>query len=105
VGQLLDEFLEHANANIKTSPAKVWRLVIEANIRPFFGKLKAALTTERLKDYRRRRLGEGRSGSTCNRGLSILRTALNLGRKSTPPKVEKIPYFPIVGKRITGGAF
>jgi hypothetical protein len=31
--------------------------------------------------------------------LSILRTALNLGRKSTPPKVEKIPYFPITREK------
>jgi integrase len=95
-GQLLDDLLEHADANSKASTAKVWRLVIEANIRPFFGHLKAStLTTERLKEYRRKRLGEGRSESTCNRELSILRTALNLGRKSTPPKVEKIPYFPM----------
>jgi integrase len=96
-GQLLDDLLEYADANIKASTAKVWRLVIEANIRDFFGHLKAAkLTTEILKDYRRKRIREGRTDSTCNRELSILRTALHLGRKCTPPKVTTIPYFPMV---------
>jgi integrase len=51
-----------------------------------------------LKDYRRKRRSEKRSESTCNRELSILRTALNLGRKCTPPKVTSIPYFPMVAE-------
>jgi integrase len=74
-------------------------LVIEANIRPFFGHLRAAaLTTETLKEYRRKRSAEGRSETTCNRELSILRAALNRGRKCTPPKVTTIPYFPMVAE-------
>jgi hypothetical protein len=49
-----------------------------------------------LKEYRLKRLAEGRAEATCNRELSILRIALNLGRKCTPPKVSTIPYFPMV---------
>ena len=65
----------------------------------FFGLPKvASLTTEKLKDYRRKRLAEGRSEGTCNRELSMLRTALNRGRKCTPPKVISIPYFPMVAE-------
>lgn len=98
-GELLDDLLEYAQANIKTSTEKNWRLVIEANIRPFFGHRRAInLTTEILKYYRRKRLSEKRSESTCNRELSILRTALNLGRKCTPPRVATIPYFPMVAE-------
>ncbi|MBZ5668022.1 MAG: site-specific integrase, partial [Acidobacteriia bacterium] len=79
--------------------AKIWRLVIDANLRPFFGHLRAAaLTTDKLKEYRRKRLSEGRTEATCNRELSILRTALNLGRKCTPPKVLSLPYFPMVAE-------
>jgi hypothetical protein len=51
-----------------------------------------------LKEYRRKRAGEGRSEATCNRELSILRMALNLGRKCTPRKVTHIPYFPILAE-------
>jgi integrase len=98
-GQLLDDILDHSRANAKASTAKVWRLVINANLRPFFGHLRACtLTTEKLKEYRRKRLSEGRTEATCNRELSILRTALNLGRKCTPPKVLNLPYFPMVAE-------
>lgn len=96
-GELLDDVLEHLQANGKGSSLRIWKLVVAANIRPFFGHLRAStLTTERLKDYRRNRIAEGRSEATCNRELSILRTALHLGRKCTPPKVIVIPYFPMV---------
>jgi integrase len=96
-GELLDDLLEYAESNIKASTAHIWKLVVEANIRPFFGHLRAAaLTTEKLKEFRRKRLAEGRSDSTANRDLSILRTALNRGKKCTPPKVVNIPYFPMV---------
>jgi integrase len=98
-GELLNDLLEHAKSNFKASTEKIWRLVIEANIRPFFGDRKAAnVTTAMLKEYRRRRLAEGRSESTCNREISILRTAFNLGRKCTPPKVTLLPYFPMVAE-------
>lgn len=98
-GELLDDLLEYAKASIKPSTEKIWRLVIEASIRPFFGHRRAiGLTTEILKDYRRKRRSEKRSESTCNRELSILRTALNLARKCTPPKVSTIPYFPMVAE-------
>lgn len=98
-GQLLDDVLEHCDSNARSSTAKIWRLCVEANLRPFFGHLKAAaLTTDKLKDYRRKRLSEGRSEATCNRELAILRTALNLGRKCTPPKVLNLPYFPMVAE-------
>jgi hypothetical protein len=30
-----------------------------------------------------------------NRELSISRTAFNVGRKCTPPKVDRLPYFPL----------
>jgi integrase len=98
-GELLDDLLDHAKHNIKASTEKIWRLVVKANLRPFFGHRKAVnLTTEILKEYRRKRIAEGRSESTCNRELSMLRTALNLGRKCTPPKVVTIPYFPMVAE-------
>jgi integrase len=97
--ELLDDLLDYGKSNLKSSTARIWGWVIKANIRPFFGHLKVAtLTTEKLKDYRRKRLAKGRSEVTCNRELSILRAALNRGRKCTPPKVVAIPYFPMVAE-------
>jgi integrase len=96
-GELLDDLLEHPKTNVKESTAKIWKWCIEANIRAFFGNIKVSrLTTETMREYRRKRIAEGRSETTCNRELSILRIALNLGRKCTPPKVNALPYFPMV---------
>lgn len=102
-GELLDDVLRHAEENAKASTAKIWKLVIEANLRPFFGKLKAAkLSTERMREYRVKRKAAERSDATVNRELSILRTAFNVGWKCTPPKVDRLPYFPVVSE--TGNA-
>lgn len=96
VGELLDDVLEYAKTNIRPSTEYIWKLVIEKNIRPFFGTLKAQkVTTEKLKEYRRKRIAEGRSDATANRELSILRTAFHNGRKCTPPKVYNVPFFPM----------
>jgi integrase len=68
--------------------------VIDANPKPFFGHLRAAtVTTDRVREYRKSRQADGKSESTCNRDLSILRTAFHLGRKCTPAKVQAVPYF------------
>jgi integrase len=94
--ELLNDFLENAEKRNRPSTVSIWRIVTEANVRPFFGHLKAAtLTTEKLKEYRRKRLSQGRAETTINRELSILRMAFNLGRKCTPVKVVNVPYFPM----------
>jgi integrase len=94
VGELLNDLLastQHAET------AKVRRYVIEANLRPYFGKMKASrLTTAKIEEYRTSRVKAGVSQATANRELAIVRTALYLGRKRTPPKVHNVPYFPMV---------
>jgi integrase len=99
-GELLDDVLAHVQATGKASTAKIWGLVIEANLRPFFGHLRAAtVNTETLRNYREARIADGRSNATANRELSILRTSLHLGRKQTPPKVTTVPYFPMTSEQ------
>ena len=96
ITDLLDDVLK---SDIKPSTRYVWQKVIEKNIRPFFGKIKAQrLTTDLMDKYRERRKGEGRSDATANRELSILRTSFHNARKRTPPKVLIVPYFPIVAE-------
>lgn len=94
ITELLDDILK---SDIKDSTRYIWEKVVEKNIRPFFGKLRAArLSTDRMDAYREKRKAEGRSDSTVNRELSILRTAFHNARKRTPPKVNVVPYFPMV---------
>jgi hypothetical protein len=79
-GELLDDILRHVEENAKTSTAKVWKLVVEANLRPYFGHLMAAtVSTDRMQQYRDKREAAGRSKATVNRELSILWTAFNRG--------------------------
>jgi integrase len=83
--------------NAKPTTTRVFRWCIEANLKPYFGDIKAAtLSTPKLKAYRDKRKADGVTETTCNRELSILRIALNLGRKSTPAKVVTMTFFPMV---------
>ena len=97
-GELLDDLLSHYEAgNAKPTTTRVFRWCIEANLKPYFGVVKAAaLSTVKLKQYRDKRAVDGVTQTTCNRELSILRIALNLGRKCTPVKVVTVPFFPMV---------
>ena len=100
VTELLDDLLA---ADVAESTRDNRRQVVEKNVRPFFGPIRAArLTTDLFNQYRaKRRLevsntGKPISDATVNRELSLVRVAMNLGRKHTPPKVHTVPYFPIL---------
>lgn len=94
IGELLDDVLR---SDVAESTRYIWRVVVEKNIRPYFGRLKAArLTTDKMDDYREKRKAEGVTDATVNRELTIMRTAFHNARKRTPPKVHNVPYFPMV---------
>lgn len=96
IGELLDDVLK---SDIAESTRYIWRLVIDKSLRPFFGRLRAArLTTDKLDEYRSKRKAEGCVDATANRELTILRRAYHVGRKRTPPKVQIVPYFPMVAE-------
>jgi len=94
VDELLDDVLK---SDIEESTRYIWKLVVEKNLRPFFGKTRAArLSTDLFDSYREKRRTAGVTDATVNRELSILRTAFHNARKRTPPKVRVVPYFPMV---------
>ncbi len=94
IGELLDDVIK---SDIKESTRYVWGKVVEKNLRPYFGKMRAArLSTADMEQYRKKRLAEGKTDATANRELSIVRTAFHNARKRTPPKVNTVPYFPMV---------
>jgi len=99
LGELLDDFLKNAKATVRDSTHYIYDKVVEANLRPYFGNLRAAkLTTKHLQEYRAKRLADKRSASTINRELALLRVALRLGQKCTPPKILNVPYFPMASE-------
>ena len=97
VGDLLDDFLEHAKATVRPATAHIYGLVTEANLRPFFGARRARrVTTEVLREYRRTRTAAGCAETTANRELALLRIAFRHAQTQTPPKVLNVPHFPMV---------
>jgi hypothetical protein len=94
IGELLDDVLK---SDIEESTRYIWKLVVEKSLRPAFGNVRAArLSTDLMDQYRDKRTADGRTDATVNRELSIMRTAFHNARKRTPPKVNLVPYFPMV---------
>jgi len=53
----------------------------------------------------RTKLQKGAANATINRELSALRRILNIGAKQTPPKVNRVPYIPMLKENNTRKGF
>ena len=67
------------------------------HLTPAFEGLKVVnITTDRIEVYIEQRLEHGAAAGTINRELAALKRMLNLGAQQTPPKVDRVPYFPML---------
>ena len=98
---ILDYYLEDQALRVKPETLKIEKLVVDAHLRPQFGKLKAEkITSAALANYRLLRSKQKASPTTCNRELSYLRTAMRTAAGTTPPmlSLSSILKFPIVSR-------
>jgi integrase len=104
VSALIDDLLRKYRLNSKSRWGhNVEHFCWKLHLRPFFGRVRAAeVTTDLLNQYvderraENNRRGQPPSSATINRELAVLRSALNLGRKSSPPRVFQVPPFPML---------
>ena len=67
------------------------------HLQNFFGGFKVVnITTADIKEYTKKRLEEGLANATVNRELAALKHMLRLGAQYTPPKVDRVPYIPML---------
>jgi integrase len=94
--ELAEALIVDYKVNKRKTLAKVERQ-IRLHLEPFFGALKIpAITTARIQKYTHHRLEEGASNATCNRELACLKRMLHLGARETPPRVNRVPFIPML---------
>jgi len=62
----------------------------------FQGMRATDITTDRIKAHIEKRMKEGLSNASINRELAVLKRMFSLAVQSTPPKVNLIPYIPML---------
>jgi integrase len=88
---LAEDFLTDYRINGRKS---LQRAQISVNtLKVHFGGMRATdVTTQRINTYVEKRMEAGAANGTINRELAALKRMLNLGARSTPPKVDRVPY-------------
>jgi integrase len=72
----------------------------DLHLKPVFGHLRAmSVTSDLIANYIVDRQDEGAANATINREMACLKRMFNLGRRTTPAKVFRMPAFPKLAER------
>ncbi|MGA2464674.1 MAG: tyrosine-type recombinase/integrase [Thermodesulfobacteriota bacterium] len=93
--ELAEDFLTDYRINGRDSLDKAERSV--RYLKEFFGGMKATeITTDKVKTYIDKRMEQGMSNGSINRELAALKRMFHLEVQCTPPKVNLIPFIPML---------
>jgi len=94
--ELAEDYLLHFKLHGNKAVERTERAL--AHLKRHFGGMRITdITTPTVNRFIEKRQGQGVKAGTINRELACLRAALHLGAKQTPPKVDRVPYIPMLG--------
>jgi integrase len=95
--ELAEDYLVNFRLQSRKSVVRA-EIVLEHLKEHFSGMRVTEITSATVDRYIEQRLGEEMANGTVNRELAVLRAALVLGARQTPPKVDRVPFIRTLGE-------